>query len=442
MNCPVCKRSLAPTLSICYACGAMVNDSVREELQTKIGIGVPAPRVEPTRRVERELVEERSAPEIVETPPPTISAPVKREIPRPTPPMKRVTNPLNGPKTSPTLVEFQTKSATVPDWRLQLQNTVRQRRGGPVNTNAVSESTQARLVTNGANALKAEIVEEPKPEPVQHANPKIAKALQRIDDSRKTFLPEKPKTKKAAAPPAARNYPFNVVEKTQTAAPRRSRDAGPVMSEPPKPTLVPTFKIDKKKFDTNKLPELIEGPTEKPVSDKLAAIEIPNESPAPKQPEISIHATAPEVEPPSLADSDEIEDLAPISMRFNAALFDLIIGAFGSFIFLSPVVLMGGDWLSISGVAAFCGVWATTLFIYMTLSIGMYGKTLGMRMFGLELIDAEENDYPTFHQAAVHSAVFLLTLPFLGAGFLPMIFNQEQRAAHDLAAGTIIVTEF
>ena len=36
MNCPVCKRSLAPTLSICFACGAMVNDSVREELQTKI----------------------------------------------------------------------------------------------------------------------------------------------------------------------------------------------------------------------------------------------------------------------------------------------------------------------------------------------------------------------------------------------------------------------
>src|SRR6476619_2569226 len=36
MNCPVCKRELAPTLSICFACGAMVNDTVREELETKI----------------------------------------------------------------------------------------------------------------------------------------------------------------------------------------------------------------------------------------------------------------------------------------------------------------------------------------------------------------------------------------------------------------------
>jgi uncharacterized RDD family membrane protein YckC len=38
--------------------------------------------------------------------------------------------------------------------------------------------------------------------------------------------------------------------------------------------------------------------------------------------------------------------------------------------------------------------------------------------------------------------VFLLSLPLFGAGLLPMIFNEEQRGAHDLAAGTIIVTEF
>jgi uncharacterized RDD family membrane protein YckC len=214
------------------------------------------------------------------------------------------------------------------------------------------------------------------------------------------------------------------------------------MSEPPKPTLVPTFKIEKKKFDTNKLLPIVDAPIKKAISEPLPAIEKPKSPVAPSKPEISIHATLPEVDAPSLADTEEIEDLAPISMRFNASLFDLIIGAFGSFVLLSPIVLLGGDWFSVSGLAAFFGVWATALFIYMTLAIGMYGKTLGMRMFGLELIDADENDYPTFHQAAVHSAVFLLSLPFFGAGFLPMIFNEEQRAAHDLAAGTIIVTEF
>jgi uncharacterized RDD family membrane protein YckC len=413
----------------------MVNDSVREELQTKIG--VPGSRTGPI-SVESSLATEVAEPASE----PAVATPVRREIPRPMPPMKRATNPLSSPKTSPTLVEFQTRNATVPDWRLQLQNSVRQRKGGATNTNAVSETTQARLVTNGANALKVEIVEEANSEHLQHANPKIAKALQRIDESRKTFLPEKPRPRTAAQAPANRNYPFNVVEKTRAAVQHRSLDAKPVMSEPPKPTLVPTFKIEKKKFDTNKLPPNVEELAKKTISEPLPAIEMPKIPIAPSKPEISIHATLPEPNAPSLADTDEIEDLAPISMRFNAALFDLIIGAFSSFLLLSPIVLIGGNWFSLSGLAAFFGVWATTLFIYMTLAIGMYGRTLGMRMFGLELIDAEENDYPTFHQAAVHSAVFLLTLPFLGAGFLPMIFNEEQRGAHDLAAGTIIVTEF
>jgi uncharacterized RDD family membrane protein YckC len=423
----------------------MVNDSVREELQTKIGIPTPRSDVmmsEPVRTSETlEPVSTLEPGPVQSTPAPAAAQPVKREIPRPTPPIKRVTNPLNGPKTSPTLVDFQTKNATVPDWRLQLQNSVRQRKGGLVNTNAVSDTTQSRLVTNGANALKAEIVEAEKPEPIQHANPKIAKALERIDQSRKAFLPEKPKTKPAATM-AAKNYPFNVVEKTHAVPTRRPAESKPVMSEPPKPTLVPTFKIDKKKFDTNKLPLLEREPETKAKSEPLPVIGKPSAPIEPAKPEISIQATLSENATPALTNDDEIDDLAPISVRFNAALFDLIIGAFGSFVLLSPLVLMGGDWLSISGLAAFFGVWATTLFIYMTLAIGMYGKTLGMRMFGLELVDAEENDYPTFHQAAVHAAVFLLTLPILGLGLLPMIFNEEQRGVHDLAAGTIIVTEF
>jgi uncharacterized RDD family membrane protein YckC len=440
MNCPVCKRSLAPTLSICFACGAMVNDSVREELQTKIGIGQPKTESRPilSKALTMEPKNEADAPQSVSP------VPVKREIARPTPPLKRDTNRLNGPKTSPTLVEFQTKNAAVPDWRLQLQNTVRQRKGGSVqNTDAVADTSQARLVTQGANALKAEIVEEPKPQPATHENPKIAKALQRIDESRKNFLaePTKRTKKQSTAAQPARNFPFNVVSPTKN-VPQRTPEAKISMSEPPRPALVPTFKIEKKKFDTNKLPPIADEPQIAAVSEQLPEIEKPTPTVLPSVPEITIHVTKPDTGGLGLTDSDEIDDLAPISMRFNAALFDLIMGAFGSFALLSPIVIAGGNWFSIPGLAAFAGVWATVMFVYMTLAIGMYGKTVGMRMFGLELIDAEENDYPTFHQAAVHSAVFLLTLPFLGAGFLPMVFNEEQRGAHDLAAGTIIVAEF
>ena len=82
------------------------------------------------------------------------------------------------------------------------------------------------------------------------------------------------------------------------------------------------------------------------------------------------------------------------------------------------------------------------MFAYLTVCIGVYGRTLGMRLFSLEIIDADENEYPTFHQAAVSSAVYLLSLPLLGAGFVTIFFNEEKRAAHDLLSGTIIVNEF
>ena len=142
------------------------------------------------------------------------------------------------------------------------------------------------------------------------------------------------------------------------------------------------------------------------------------------------------------AESDEIEDLAPFSMRFNAGLFDVIIGAFGSLALLSPLSLLGGDWISLSGLLTFSATCSIVMFVYMTLSLGLYGKTFGMRMFSLELVDADENEYPTFHQAAVHSAAYLLSLPLLGIGFITVLFNEEKRAAHELLSGTISVVEF
>ena len=82
------------------------------------------------------------------------------------------------------------------------------------------------------------------------------------------------------------------------------------------------------------------------------------------------------------------------------------------------------------------------MFIYLTTTVGLSGKTLGMKLFSLEIVDIEENAYPTFHQAAVSSAVYLLSLALGGLGFLTLLMNNEKRAAHDLLSGTIIVKEY
>ena len=133
MKCPVCDRDLAPTLSICPTCGAMMNDSVREELQTKI---TPSAKL---RRIEA-MVHPATSPadpkKPVLAPPPRpmileqVAAPLQTPAPKKAEPVNRViTANLNTKQTSPTLVEFQNKNIVVPEWRLQMQNAVRQRKG-------------------------------------------------------------------------------------------------------------------------------------------------------------------------------------------------------------------------------------------------------------------------------------------------------------------------
>lgn len=428
MNCPVCNRTLAPTLSICFTCGAMVNDTVREELQTKIGTGP---------------IQKRAAAPITSEP--------KKDVPAtPNPrPVRTITTELNRQKTSPTLVEFQTKNAMLPDWRLQLQNAVRHHKVGPSEGGPVGGSYQAQLVTSGANALKTERIEEPVTEPeVEHTDQRVANALKRIDTSRKKFLPEPVETKTAKAP-EPRNYPFNVVSRNAVPAVRIPESKASV-NVPPKPRLVPTVTLKKTGYDTNKLPPI---GNEMPVSSIDIPVAFVIEEPVRNEtfrPQISrveaLQEPQPVVEQPAeseieIEDSGEIDDLAPFATRFNSGLFDLIIGLFASLILLSPIAFAGGDWMSGAGMLALSGTLSIVMFIYLTLSLAIFGKTAGMKMFSLELLDVDLCEYPNFHQAAVSSAVYLLTLPLAGVGFLTMLLNDEKRAAHDLLSGTIVITE-
>ncbi len=407
----------------------MMHDSVREELQTKIAT-VPKP-ARPT-------------------PPPVPKKPERPEMApmqKPRAP-KVVTTELETAKTSKTLVDFQTKNATLPDWRLQVQNAVRQRAGGMRREDGSGEASdsvyQKQLVTTGANAVTAD-KEAERAGPVLHCDPRVANALKRIAESRKAFLHEE--AVETAKQADGRNYPFNIVSRSSTPSPKPA-DGKASINVLPKPKLVSTYKIEKKKFDTNKLPPLPEAiaaePAAKPVENKERANEIeppkpdflPLEERDAAVSEIDMADAAGEID-----ETDEIDDLAPFALRFNAGLFDLIIGVFASLILLSPVVFLGGDWFSLPGIFALVAACSIVMFIYLTVSVGLWGKTVGMRIFSLEIVDAEENDYPTFHQAAVSAAVYLATLPLCGAGFLTVLFNEERRAAHDLASGTIVVTE-
>ena len=350
--------------------------------------------------------------------------------------------------TSPTLVEFHSKNAALPEWRLQLQNVVRQRQERGAATDAAIEiAPPVQLITSGANALKAETVAEP--EIFQHKNPTLNSALERIEKSRRAFLAEeKPSSVPTASPAkAGKNYPFYIAGKTSDAATKPAEInlpintfAKPKLASPPQP--------EKEKFDTDKLPPI---PKPAPMATSFESRPVVLDEVKPPVEEIvkpkieAVKTAAIKIESIELVETEQVEveeyeDYAPFAMRFNAGLFDLIIGSFTSLFLLSPFVF-SGNWLSTAGVFAFLATCAIVMFIYLTTAVGVYGRTFGMRLFSLEIVDIETEDYPSFHQAAVSSAVYLLSLAFGGSGFLTVFFNEDKRAVHDLLSGTIVVKE-
>lgn len=444
-----------------------MNDSVREELKDKITIApkpiarpnppvIPKP-VLPVMTVKTELPPVETAPK----PQPILKQPAAAAVAA-----KTHTSEITAKPTSPTLVEFQNKNAMLPEWRLQLQNAVR-KRVETVDTSAPVEIKPAvvasvQLRTNGSAALKAEVVEEVAPV-IAGGNPKLANALKRIEESRRRFLAEEPKedaVPKAPTPSVqSKNYPFYIATKNAEILPKPAEIKAEVKAEikpaaappvQPAPKLEDLPVIEKKPYDTNKLKPLpnaavISNNLEK-LSDEILEIdEEPKDAPL-----ITISRVKSddedilEIEETEYVEEDEetAEDLAPFAMRFNAGLFDLIIGAFTSLILLAPFMISKGNWYSIAGILAFLVTCAIVMFVYLTTAIGMFGKTVGMKIFSLETIDIEENDYPTFHQAAVSSSVYLVSLALGGIGFLPALFNSERRTAPDLLSGTVVVKEY
>ncbi|MEP6901740.1 MAG: RDD family protein [Actinomycetota bacterium] len=425
----------------------MMNDSVREELKPKISFAPNTPKSLKTEISQNLLSIEKSNMPMLNKPKPQL-------LPKPEIPIKPNTTEIAAKPTSPTLVEFQNKNATLPDWRLQLQNAVRKRvENIEITTSAIEvmpRMSRLHLPTSGANALKAEYIEEAAP--AANSNPKLANALRRIEESRKRFLAEEisesaPKVESAAG----KNYPFYIATKNAEVMPKPPEMKTSVnFSATPKIDDLPVIeKIEKKEYDTNKLKPLpnsaiISTSLEK-VSGNLPEIEGETKD-APFIKITRVKSDEDEIldlEETELAEeAEEIDDIAPLAMRFNAGLFDLIIGAFTSLVLLAPFMLSGGKWLSLAGFLAFLVTCAIVMFIYLTTTIGMFGKTLGMKIFSLETIDIEENDYPTFHQAAVSSSVYLVSLALGGIGFLPALFNDEKRTAPDLLSGTIVVKEY
>lgn len=77
-------------------------------------------------------------------------------------------------------------------------------------------------------------------------------------------------------------------------------------------------------------------------------------------------------------------------------------------------------------------------FLYFTYQWGVGGRTIGMAVFGLQVVTVEGGRI-TMRQAAARTLGLALCVATLGIGFLGIVYQRERRALDDLVAKTAVV---
>ncbi|MCA1633853.1 MAG: RDD family protein, partial [Acidobacteria bacterium] len=133
------------------------------------------------------------------------------------------------------------------------------------------------------------------------------------------------------------------------------------------------------------------------------------------------------------------DDRAPHSRRFVAAVLDLLIVTFLSAPFAAVIELTIGNWGDPRVWASMSGIVFIVMFLYLTCSLALASRTLGMKLFSMHAVHADTAHAPTTAQCARRALVYMISLLTFGLGILYAFFDAEGRTAHDLFSRTVVV---
>jgi len=133
------------------------------------------------------------------------------------------------------------------------------------------------------------------------------------------------------------------------------------------------------------------------------------------------------------------ERQAPLISRVMAGLIDLICVAALASPFALVLDLQEGTWHDPRVAGIMTGIVAVVMFIYLTVSTALTGRTLGLKLLSLRAIDARTGLIPTGSQAAARALVYVCSLATLGLGFLVAAINPERKTVHDRVSRTLVV---
>ena len=132
-------------------------------------------------------------------------------------------------------------------------------------------------------------------------------------------------------------------------------------------------------------------------------------------------------------------DSAPVFRRLLSALADLaVVGLFSS-PFLALTGLTNVKWQNPRVIGFAVGTFLVVGFLYLTVSVAFTGRTLGMKLFSLRVIDARTGLIPTGSQSAGRSLVYLLSLVSAGIALIYLFISREKHTVHDRFTRTAVI---
>ena len=312
--------------------------------------------------------------------------------------------PSNDGRSSSTLIEFPGVSRAIPEWRKQLSQRVRevQEQRAREAAEVAATAQEREKVSCALPSAQLELVPDREQ---QVMNPIVSKALERLERARRSDFD----IAGAAAAPALAPVPDNSTQPES------------------KPVSDPAIVARKSKLVVVPPPTPAEEPAPKPVR-------VISE----KTEEAALSYLENCLSVPVLA-SDMRSDRAGLGRRMIAGVLDLLVPALLAAPIIVGIELAAGVWSDPRVVGLTAGVAIALMFAYLTASIALTGRTLGMRLLSLRTIDVRTGLIPTGGQSTKRAVGYIFSLAILGLGLAYALIDREGRTIHDRFSKTIVV---
>ena len=345
-----------------------------------------------------------------------------------------------------TLLEFPGVSrASRPQWRKELSERVReiQERRARDSAQEVEEVLRRPVEPQVADSVAPQLGLVPQPD-TPAMNPIVAAALKRLERARQPN-PPMPRARASMGGAAAAAV-------ARVAEDQYQPETKQVVAQPPIAAVmsaeVPAQPAEDEKSNRAKTAEtarehsLIVVPAQP--AKKVPVVESKPQPSRAATPEVSVEAGSVSADEELIKVNSEEElydDRAPVLARLAGSLIDLLVVAFASSPFAAIIELTNGNWADWRVVASMGGIVLIVMFLYLTASTALAGRTWGMSLVSLRAVDAETSLPPTTKQSVGRALFYMLSLVTLGFGLIYALFDAEGRTAHDHFSGTIVVRD-